>query len=264
MTKLAKILSISFLVLLLGSIIYLSVGLNTGTEFKISSISLEGNIHLSQEQYLSFAKLLDKTTYANLTLQFIKDRIEKHPYVQNADVRYDGSGVASIRITEKVFDSILLDSSRQYILTENLQLLPMLPETQKIDYPVISNAFSGNGFHALTSMKKNQDVVTASKIISTVKLLNPELDKDFSSIDLQNGGDIMLYLSSANYPIKIGRGNEIKKVIYFNNLWHYLKGKEINNYMEYVDLRYGGHVYLGIIDSTNGLVKNLDEGHKKS
>lgn len=264
MTKLAKILSVSFFVPVMSLMIYLSVGLKTGNEYKIGFISLEGNIHLSKEQYLGYAKLLDKNIYENLSLQIIKDRIEKHPYVKQADVRYDGSGNASIKITEKVFESVLVDSSGQYILTENLQLLPVLPETQKIDYPVISNAFFGNGLKVLSSMKRNLDIVTALKIISTVRLLNPELEKDFSSIDLQNGGEILLYLSSLDYPIKIGRGNEIKKVIYFNNLWNYLKGKEINNYMEYVDLRYGGHVYLGITDSTNGLVKNLDEGHKKS
>ncbi len=264
MSKLAKILSVSFLILVIGLMIYLSIGLKSGNENKIKFISLEGNIHLAKEQYMNFANLVDKNTYGNLSLQIIKDRIEKHPYVKRADVRYEGSGKASIRITEKVFDSILIDSSSQYILTENLQLLPLLPETIKIDYPVISNAFFGNSLKVLSSMKRNLDIVTASKIISTVRLLNPELEKDFSSIDLQNGGEILLYLSSANYPIKIGRGNEIKKVIYFNSLWNYLKGKEINNYMEYVDLRYGGHVYLGIIDSTNGLVKNIDEGQKKS
>lgn len=264
MSKLAKILSVSFLILVIGLMIYLSIGLKSGNENKIKFISLEGNFHLAKEQYMNFANLLDRTSYGNLSLQIIKDRIEKHPYVKRADVRYEGSGKVSIRITEKVFDSILIDSSSQYILTENLQLLPLLPETIKIDYPVISNAFFGNSVKVLSSMKRNLDIVTASKIISTVRLLNPELEKDFSSIDLQNGGEILLYLSSANYPIKIGRGNEIKKVIYFNNFWHYLKGKEINIYMEYVDLRYGGHVYLGIIDSTNGLVKNIDEGQKKS
>lgn len=264
MTKLAKILSVSFFVPVMGLMIYLSVGLKTGNEYKIGFISLEGNIHLSKEQYLGYANLLDKNVYGNLSLQIIKDRIEKHPYVKRADVRYEGGGNASIRITEKVFESVLVDSSGQYILTENLQLLPVLPETQKIDYPVISNAFFGNRLKVLSSMKRNLDIVTASKIISTVRLLNPELERDFSSIDLQNGGEILLYLSSLDYPIKIGRGNEIKKVIYFNSLWNYLKAKEINNYMEYVDLRYGGHVYLGITDSTNGLVKNLDEGHKKS
>ena len=36
------------------------------------------------------------------------------------------------------------------------------------------------------------------------------------------------------------------------------KGKEINNYMEYVDLRYGGHVYLGITE------QNSKDGQKES
>ena len=264
MSKIAKILSVSFMVVVIGLMIYLSVGLKTVNENKIKYLSIEGNIHLAKEQYLKFANLLDRTGYGNISLQIIKDRIEKHPYVKHADVRYEGSGKASIRITEKKFDSVLIDSSNQYILTDNLQLLPVLPETIRIDYPVISNAFLGGGLKVLSSMKKNLDVVTASKIISAVRLLNPELEKDFSSIDLQNGGDILLYLSSANYPVKIGRGNEIRKVIYFNNLWNHIKGKEVNNYMECVDLRYGGHVYLGIIDSANGLVKNFDEGHKKS
>lgn len=264
MSKLAKIFSVSFMVLVIGLMIYLSIGLKPGIENKIKLISVEGNIHLSKEQYLTYANLNDRTAYEKLSLQIIKDRIEKHPYIKYADVRYEGSGKAAIRITEKVFDSILVDSTSQYIITENLQILPMLPETEKIDYPVISNVFFGSGIKVLSYLKRNLDIVTASKIIAAVRLLNPELEKDFSSIDLQNGGEILLYLSSADYPVKIGRGNEIKKVIYFNNLWNYLKGKEINNYMEYVDLRYGGHVYLGIIDSTNGLVKNIDEGQKKS
>ena len=75
---------------------------------------------------------------------------------------------------------------------------------------------------------------------------------------MQNGKDVVLYFSSMNYPVIIGRGNEIRKVIYFNNFWTYLKGKEINNYMEYVDLRYGGHVYLGFTE------QNSQEGQKKS
>jgi hypothetical protein len=169
-----------------------------------------------------------------------------------------------IKIREKVFDSILIADSTQYILTEDLQLLPLLADTKKIDYPVISNAFFGQRPVTLSYLRRNLDVVTASKIISTVRLASPELEKDFSSIDLQNGGDIVIYLSSNDYPVLVGRGNEIRKVIYFNNLWQSIKGKEINSYLDYVDLRYGGHVYLGITDSTNGLVKNLDAGQKKS
>src|SRR3989339_337515 len=258
MTKTAKILSSLFLVLTIGLMIYLSVGLRNDIDYKISIISLDGNIHLSKEQYLSYANLLDKNNYEKLTLQIIKDRIEKHPYVQQAEVRYDGNSKVSVKIIEKTFDSILLDSVSQYIITENLQILPVLPQTKKIDYPIISNPLLGNGMKILSSLKNIDDIVTASKIITTVKLLNPELYDGLSSIDMQNGNDVILYFSSLNYPVIIGRENEIKKVIYFNNFWTYLKGKEINNYMEYVDFRYGGHVYLGITE------QNSQEGQNKS
>jgi cell division septal protein FtsQ len=194
----------------------------------------------------------------------IKDRFEKHPYIQTADVRYDGNGKVIVKLHEKTFESMLLDSTGQYLLTEKLQMLPVLPQTKKIDFPVISNPFIPNGIKVLTSFKKNYDLVTAAKIISTVKLLNQELYDNLSSIDLQNGGDVILNFSNFDYSVIVGRGNEIRKVISFNNFWSYLKGKEIIKHMEYVDLRYSGHIYLGIIDSTNGSAKNIEYGHNKS
>ena len=258
MTKTAKILSSLFLILSIGLMIYLSVGLQNNIDYKISIISLEGNNHLSKEQYLGYANLLDKDDYQKLPLQVIKDRIEKHPYVQHAEVRYDGSSKVSIKIIEKTFDSVLIDSTDQFIITENLQILPVFSQTKKIDYPVISNPVLGSRIKVLSSLKNIYDIVTASKIITAVKLLNPELYDALSSVDMQNGSDVVLYFSNLNYPVIIGRGNEVRKAIYFSNFWTNLKGKEINNYMEYVDLRYGGHIYLGITE------QNSEEGSKKS
>ena len=249
---------------MIGGVFYLSVSLSNSSSYKIQIISLEGNNHLTKEQYLSYANLLDKNSYANLPLQVIKDRMEKHPYVENADVRYDGNGRVSIKITEKIFDSILLNKEEQYLLTEDLQVLPVLPQTKKIDYPVISNpAFYGD-VKVLSSMKDNADIVTASKIVTAVKLLNPELYDSLSTIDLEYGGDIIVYLTSVNYPIQIGRGSEIRKMAYLNNLWNYLKGKEINQYLDYVDLRFGGHVYLGITETPDGQSPEAEEATKKS
>lgn len=228
---------------------YLSFSLSHLENNKIEIISLDGNLHLSKEQYFEYANLIDRSNYSNLTTQYIKDRIRKHPYVERADVKYDGNGKISIKVSEKIFESILLYGDSQYLLTEDLQVLPMLPKTKKIDYPIISNPAVEN-LKMLSFMKKNNDLVIASKIISTVKLINPELYDGFSTIDLQNGGDIILYFSFFDYPVIIGRGSEIRRTIYFNNLWTYLKGKEINNFMDYVDMRYGGHVYLGIQETS--------------
>lgn len=250
MTKKQKIFNLSLLFVMLGLVIYLSLSLNKKEKDRVDVISLEGNIHLSKEQYFEFANIIDRNQYSGLTTEIIKDRLRKHPYVAKLDVRYDGSGKVSVKLIEKNFESILLNGDKQFLVTDNLQILPMLPKTRRIDYPVIINPVINN----LVSMKyykNNEDILTASKIISAVKLINPELYDGLSSVDMQTGGDIMLEFSFINYPVIIGRGSEIRRTIYFNNLWTYLKGKEINNIMKYVDLRYGGHVYLGIRETSN-------------
>jgi cell division protein FtsQ len=256
MTRKQKIFNLSIMSILFGLLAYFTITLKKSDSIKVEIILLEGNIHLSKEQYFEFANLLDKSQYPNITIQVIQDRIQKHPYVAKTDVIYDGSGKVSVRILEKEFESIVLFNNAQYLLTEDLQLIPLLSQTRKIDYPFISNPLLEKA-EPKKFYRNNYDLVTAAKIISTVKLINPELYDALNVVDMQIGDDITLYFSILNYPVIIGRGSEVRKTIYFNNLWTYLKGKEINNIMEYVDLRYSGHVYLGIQETST-------EGNKKS
>lgn len=241
-----NIVAALFFLILVSALIYFSVSVKNNFKVEIRTISLEGNNYLSKENYLSFAHLLNKNDYSKLTLQIIKDRIEKHPYVLKADVRYDGNNKVTIKILEKNIDAILIDKENQYLITDKMQVLPILNETKNIDYPVVTNVFLQDSIKVLSSIKKNSDVLTATKIISAVKFANPELYNFLSTIDLQYGGEISIYFSNVDYYLLIGRGNEVKKIIYFSNFWNALKGNEINNYTEYVDLRYGGHIFLGI------------------
>ncbi|MDH7604669.1 MAG: FtsQ-type POTRA domain-containing protein [Melioribacter sp.] len=252
-----NLLSVILFVLLIGIIFYIGLMQNEKTKILIDAITIYGNNHLSKEDYMRFANLIDKNSYRNLSLRIIKDRIEKHPYVDYADVKYEGSGKVIIKIYEKNFSSILIDNQNQFILTEEMELLPFLPDTKNVDYPIISNIFKKDSLRVLKSLRKNYDVLTASKILSGIKYLNEELYNELSLIDMNKGADIMLYFSSLDYPVLIGRGSEIKKIVYFNNLWNYLKGKEINNYMNYIDLRYNEHIYFGIQDSLQAGEKKL-------
>jgi cell division protein FtsQ len=254
---------IAFLLFIIsiGALVYLSFGVKTESNYKIKYLALSGNVHLSKQSYLEFSKLLNKRNYESLTLQVIKDRIEKHPYVASADVRYDGNGKVSVTITEKNFESLMFSGDEQYLITDKLQVLPVLENSLKIDYPVIANVQVDKSVKMLSSIKKNYDVLTAAKIIGAVKLANPEMHDALSSIDMQNGGEINIYFSSFDYPVMLGRGNELKKVLYFSGFWNYLKGKELNNYMEYVDLRFGGHIFMGLLEHED---QNQEETDKKS
>lgn len=260
--KLPKyIFAVMLLVSAVAAIAYMSIGVKAEVNNKIKYIDISGNVHLSRYGYLEFAKLNNKHTYQSITVQIIKDRIEKHPYVAFADVRYDGNGKVSVSIMEKNFESLMFDGEDQYLITDKLQVLPVLENSLKIDYPVVANVQQDKAVKMLSSIKKNYDVLTAAKIIGAVKLANPEMHDALSSIDMQYGGEISLYFSSFDYPVKLGRGNELQKVLYFSSFWNYLKGKELNNYMEYVDLRYGGHIFLGLLEN---IEQNQEEMDKKS
>ncbi|MEG8948067.1 cell division protein FtsQ/DivIB [Rosettibacter firmus] len=243
-----RVLSILLLVILSGLIFYIGITYNNNNII-INTITINGNYHLTKEDYMNFANLIDKTGYKYLSLQIIKDRIEKHPYVDKADVRYEGSGKVTIKIYEKTFEAILLDNQKQYLVTDKLEILPFLSGTKNVDYPIISNIYKKDSIKVMTFYKQNYDLLTASKILSGIKFISEELYGELSLIDMNYGNDVMIYVSLYDYPVIIGRGNEIKKIVYLYNLWNYLKGKEINNFMNYVDLRYNGHIYLGIQDS---------------
>ncbi len=196
-----------------------------------------------------FANLLDKNNYHNLSLQLIKDRIEKHPYVEYADIRFEERGNVSIKLYEKKFEAILLDKQKQFIVSDKLELLPFLPNVQDVDYPIISNIYRKDSLKILSSYKRSYDLLTASKILSGIKFISQELYDELSEINMNRGNDVFIHLSSYDYPVIVGRGNEIKKIVYFYNLWNFLKGKEVNHYMNYVDLRFNEHIYLGLQDS---------------
>lgn len=133
-----------------------------------------------------------------------------------------------------------------------MQLIPVMPSTTGLNLPVISNAEMPGGSKLFSLAKNNLDVVTAFKILDTFKLINEELSASLSQIDLRNGKDILVYFSNLNFPVVFGRKDEIKKVVYFNNLWKFMKGNEVNNYLDYVDLRFDKHVYLGITEEYSG------------
>lgn len=249
MKKPEKILSLALLIFLTAGVLYLSFELKKEKNYKISFITLEGESHLSKEEYFTFAGLNDRSRYGSLTLQIIKDRILKHPYIESADVRYDGFNKVTISIKEKSFEAILLENDTQYLVSKDLQLLPFFTNTKKADYPIIINLKDKN-IREIGSLRKNKDAVTATKVIAGIKLLNPGLHNFLSTVDMRGGGDIVLLFSNVDYPVIIGRGNEIRKVAYFSSMWAFLKDKEINNFMDYIDLRYGGHIYLGVTEDT--------------
>ena len=81
-------------------------------------------------------------------------------------------------------------------------------------------------------------------------MLNPGLYDNLSEIDLRDGKNVIIYFSSVDYPVILGRENEIKKMVVFEKLWESIGTIQANKLLEYVDLRFSDKVYLGIAGET--------------
>ncbi len=245
-----KISSLIMLALLLGLVGYLSLSVEGKQDASISLVELKGNVHLAKDKYLKFAELEDLTGSKEVSITLIRDRIAKHPYVETVDVVIDGETII-IDIYEKRFEAIVFCKGEQFLVSEDLMLIPLLPYTENINYPVISNPGIEGLLQGLKSVTQYNDLVVALKILSSTKLVNLDLYNEISEINLRDGRDILLQLSNYTYPVIIGRGSEIRKMLTFNLIWNNVNGDGVNEIIDYVDLRYKDHIFLGFLDSKN-------------
>ena len=127
-----------------------------------------------------------------------------------------------------------------------MEIIPVLEHSQNINYPVIQIKADGKSISPFQLAKNNEDIKTSFKILTAARLLNPGLYDNLSEIDLRDGKNAIMYFSSVDYPVILGKQNEIKKMVVFEKLWESIRTVQANKLLEYVDLRFSDKVYLGV------------------
>jgi cell division protein FtsQ len=211
----------------------------------ITRIQILGNKYLSENQYLNYSQLESLDQKTDLSIALIRDRIEKHPYIENIDVLILERGITQVKIYEKKMDAVLLSNSKQFMITDNSEIIPLIPSTRNIDLPVIVNNTNKENFQLFGNACNNKKIFCALKIISTAELYDKILYENISEISFNSGDNISLNLSNYSSPIYFGVGNEIEKTVYLSKIFKHMRGNSLTNYLNYVDLRYNNLVYLG-------------------
>lgn len=239
-----------FIILLigLGFLIYRS------NEFKanevIEKVHVTGNNLLTENNYLSFAKLDDKSLLKGITLSAIKDRFEKHPYVSRADVKFVNEKEVKIFLTEKNIYGVIIKDPNPVFITENFEVLPIIPNTKINEIPVLSNVSESSKLKTLSRFRTD-DILEAFRIIDAARFTNPKMLKNIAEINLRNGGDVLLMFSGLNFPVIFGRGNEAEKAVCLEAaLSNYFNGNTLLEESSYLDLRFNNELYVGRMKKT--------------
>jgi hypothetical protein len=141
--------------------------------------------------------------------------------------------------------AVLIIDDQPFLLSDELQMLPLFQNTKFIDLPIINNPRYAKQDNVLDFLK-SEDIIEAYKILSAIKFTNEEMVKNLSEINLNRGEDITLTFSGIHPIIKIGRNEIPKKILSLNSIWINLKDAENDlSQSDYVDLRLANQIYIG-------------------
>ena len=146
----SKIIGLLIFLIIISTLFFVAlmpVKQNVGKHVK--SINLSGNHLLPQGSYLSFAKLNDTQNSVEITLPILKDRLEKHPFVSSAEVEISEYNNTKVYVFEKNLAAIVICDNQTFLLSDELQLLPLFSNTKFVDLPIINNPKYGKQYKVL-------------------------------------------------------------------------------------------------------------------
>lgn len=203
-----------------------------------SDIKVSGNKLLSEEQYISlinFDDLNDETS-----LNYIKTKLEAHPYVLNADVQLNSKNVLEISIEEKHLYSIIIKNSESYYVTNNFEFIKILPFTNSPNLPLIVLNENLN-----YSLEKNEQIIVAFKVIETLKELNKELLERLTEINLSDKKNLVLLFKNINALVLMNKTNIVKELVSLNELMNLDNSVFLDSNTKYIDLRFNNQIIIG-------------------
>jgi cell division septal protein FtsQ len=238
----SKISGLVFFLFLCAGLVYLMLIVSgSNEENSYETIELSGNILLSETEYLRYTGLKNSTSYSSISLVDVKSRLENHPYVIKADVRFDGINKILAELVEKNPKAFVLNKNKFNLITEDCELLPVINENLVASLPIISNLKKLNN----KPLDKAQ-LKAAFKIIDAVKIVDKNMYESLAEINLRNGGDILIMFTGFPFPIVFGKNYEAKKILALKNIWNSMLIEKSSTFtIEYIDLRYKNKIFIG-------------------
>ncbi len=242
----SKIIGLLIFLMIISALLFTALTPDKKQEVKkIKSINLTGNYLLPQNSYLNFAKLNEHQNLSEITVLVLKDRLEKHPYVSSAEVELSEFGDAKAELSEKNLLAILIIDDQAFVLSDELQLLPLFSNTKFVDLPIINNPKHGKQYKVLDYLR-NEEIVEAYNILYTMKNNSEGMFKSLSEINLNKGNGVTLTFSGIHPIVKIGQNEIPKKVLILDKIWSDIKKADTElSQSNYVDLRFANQIYFG-------------------
>lgn len=209
---------------------------------KLDRILVEGANILQVKDVVSLARVEPKAKLSAIDLYGVRKRLLQQPFIRSASVNRLYPGTVSIRIEERQPIGLLSGGQVRYVDAEGV-VLPFVNSAVTVDLPAISgiggiqDAEAGKVFH-------EKDLAEAIAILQTALAVDSTVYHFISEVDMQNGGDVVLYSTDVVIKIILGRGDIAKKLVTLQSFWAtFVKSADLEK-VKSIDLRFEDQVVV--------------------
>lgn len=187
-------------------------------EFRSYQYSFEGNNLLSETELESILIAKNKDSLTQRTLRAVREKLEKHPFIEEATVIRKNSNNIKIQIRE-IEPLVLLvnDTGDLFFYCKGDKLIAHRPLASCNNYPIVHNVI-------------NNDKVNKIAINSVIKILNVLENSNYrrlngliSDFECSANGDITLLLDNGKVRTLFGKAERIENKL--EKLDKYISGR---------------------------------------
>lgn len=239
--------------LLLGATILFSLSQVWRSGLIVRNITVEGNQSLTEGQILKLAEITLPVRQSDLDLMVVASRIEGHAFVERAILSRDFPSKVRILIVERQ-PVAMLTGGEPVFVDKDLRVLPGIQSKEIFDLPVITG-WRGNA--TVGAVVESEPLRRAVDVVELAQRVDENLYHLISEVKLLKNGDFILYTSDFGVPVLFGRGDEAWKLVYLQEFWNQVVGREGAANLLSVDLRFEGQV-VARWDKREGRARNGD------
>jgi cell division protein FtsQ len=227
--------------LLLSVVVLFVFSMEWRETLRMKRLIVHGSRIIPVEEVFKLANVASNTAIFDIELAAVRTRVLSQPYFNAVTVSRQLPGTLAIDVVEREpVASITAGHALRYVDGDGV-VLPFRPVVG--DLPVIS------GIEGLQKSEVGQraefdDLTEALRILAVVCELDTALYHFVSEINMNHGGDIVIYSGDSGVPVLLGRGNIARKLALLRTFWaSYVHDQEVNR-LKYIDVRFDDQVVV--------------------
>lgn len=227
-----------FVPLAIGFVMILILALQWKETLIVQRVVVEGARIMGAKEVVGLANIQPQALLYQTDLFTVRQRLLAQPLVKSAVVTRQLPDAFCIEIVERE-PIAALGGGPLYCLDTEGVVLPHRVSTPTFDLPLI-NGLAGAETVKVGNKLDQNDVFEAIGILEISQRIDAY--RLISEIDMNKGGEVVLYSTEGGVPIMLGRGDFGKKLLLLQSFWNEHVRPEVVSQLKVVDLRYSDQV----------------------